>query len=80
MSESNPPQILKRKRGRNRQKKVSINTTKYKLIPKRIKIGKKPKTNSRQINVIKPKPIKKNITYRNYPQSNIDSLIHVEKT
>ena len=80
MSESNPPQILKRKRGRNRQKKVSINTTKYKLIPKRIKIGKKPKTNSRQINVIKPKPIKKNITYRNYPQSNIDSLNQGEKT
>ena len=80
MSESNPPQILKRKRGRNRQKKVSINTTKYKLNPKGIKIGKKAKTNSRQINVIKPKPIKKSITYRNYPQSNIDSLNQGEKT
>ena len=80
MSEPNPPQILKRKRGRNRQQKVSVNITKYKLIPKRIKIGKKAKANSRQINVIKPKPIKKNITYRNYPQSNIDSLNQVGKT
>ena len=80
MSESNPPQILKRKRGRSRHQKISVNTRKYKLIPKSIKIGKKPKANSRQINVIKPKPIKKNITYRNYPQSNIDSLNQVEKT
>ena len=80
MSESNPPQILKRKRGRNRQQKVSVNNTKYKLNPKRIKIGKKSKSNSRQINVLKPKPIKKNITYRNYPQSNIDSLNQAEKT
>ena len=80
MSESNSPEILKRKRGRNRQQKVSVNATKYKLIPKRIKLGKKRKTGSRQINAKKSKPIKKRITYKNYPQSNIDSLNQVEKT
>ena len=62
MSESHPQEVLKKKRGRSKQSKTMTQPNKPKLIQKRVKIGKKQKLKARQINIIKPKPIKKSIS------------------
>ena len=79
MSESNPPEVLKKKRGREKSIKSSKPQPKTKHIQKKLKIRKKPKKNTRQINVIKPKPIKKIITYKNYAPTNINPINTMEK-
>lgn len=79
MSDINPPDILKKKRGRKKKQKSLSHQTKTKFIPKKLKIGKKPKTNSRLINVIKPKPIKNLINYQNYAPINANQINGINK-
>lgn len=68
MSESNSTEFINKKRGRDRQKKISANKKISKLIHKKLKRGKKSKTNLDKINIIRPKPIKKKIiAYQNLP-------------
>ena len=74
MSESQPQEVLNKKRGRTKQSKDITQSNKPQLIKKRIKIGKKQKIKSRQINIIKPKPIKKSISDINYPTTNINPI------
>jgi transcription factor E2F3 len=74
MSESHPQEVLNKKRGRSKQSKDITQPNKPQLIKKRVKIGKKQKIKSRQINIIKPKPIKKSISYNNYPTTNINPI------
>ena len=77
MSDLNPPEVLKKKRGRKKKQKILSHQTKTKFIQKKLKIGKKPKANSLQINVIKPKPIKKN--YQNYAPINVNQIKGINK-
>ena len=71
MSESNSTDLINKKRGRDRQKKISANKIISKLIHKKLKTGKKPKINSNKINIIRPKPIKKKImAYHNLQPAN----------
>ena len=80
MSEANSQEVLKKKRGRGKQSKTIAQLNKPKFIQKKVKIGKKTKINSRQINIIKPKPIKKLISYQNYPPTNLNPINNFEKT
>ena len=80
MSEQNPTEFINKKRGRDRQKKISANKTISKLIQKKLKRGKKPKINSHKINIIKPKPIKKKlINYQNFETANTNLNNQTEK-
>ena len=80
MSEPNPTEFINKKRGRDRQKKISANKTISKLIQKKLKRGKKPKINSHKINIIKPKPIKKKlINYQNFETANTNLNNQTEK-
>ena len=79
MSDLNPPEVLKKKRGRKKKQKTFSHQTKTKFIQKKLKIGKKPKANSRQINVIKPKPIKNLINYQNYAPINVNQINGIKK-
>ena len=80
MSESNPSEFINKKRGRDRQKKISANKTISKLIQKKLKRGKKPKINSHKINIIKPKAIKKKlIAYHNLETANTNLNNKTEK-
>ena len=79
MSETNSKEVLKKKRGRSKQSKTIAHKNKPKFIQKNVKIGKKTKINSRQINIIKPKPIKKLISYQNYPPTNLNPINRFEK-
>ena len=79
MSETNSKEVLKKKRGRSKQAKTIAHKNKPKFIQKNVKIGKKIKINSRQINIIKPKPIKKLISYQNYPPTNLNPINRFEK-
>ena len=79
MSDSKSNEILKKKHARGKQSKLKQNKNKPKLIPKKLKIGKKTKNNSRQIDIIKPKPIKKLISYQNFAPPNINQIIPFEK-
>lgn len=80
MSEPNPTEFINKKRGRDRQKKISANKTISKLIQKKLKRGKKPKINSHKINIIKPKPIKKKlINYQNLETANTNLNNQTEK-
>ena len=80
MSEINSQEVLKKKRGRGKQSKTIDQSNKIKFIQKKVKIGKKAKINSRQINIIKPKPIKKLISYQNYPPTNLNPINNFAKT
>ena len=80
MSEGNSQEVLKKKRGRSKQSKTIAQSNKPKFIQKKVKIGKKTKISSRQINIIKPKPIKKLISYQNYPPTNLNPINRFEKT
>ena len=80
MSEANSQEVLKKKRGRSKQSKTIAQSNKPKFIQKKVKIGKKTKISSRQINIIKPKPIKKLISYQNYPPTNLNPINRFEKT
>ena len=79
MSDLNPPDVLNKKRGRKKKQKTLSHQTKTKFIQKKLKIGKKPKANSRQINVIKPKPIKNLINYQNYAPINVNQINGINK-
>lgn len=79
MSDLNPPDILKKKRGRKKKQKTLSHQTKTKFIQKKLIIGKKPKSNSRQINVLKPKPIKHLINYQNYAPINANQINGINK-
>ena len=79
MSDSNPTEILRKKRTRGKSQKLIPNKAKSKLIQKKLKMGKKPKIKSRQIDIIKPKPIKKYISYQNYNPSLINQNTNIEK-
>ena len=79
MSESHPQEVLKKKRGRSKQSKTMTQPNKPKLIQKRVKIGKKQKLKARQINIIKPKPIKKSISYQNCPPTNLTPISNFDK-
>ena len=79
MSDLNPPEVLKKKRGRKKKQKILSHQTKTKFIQKKLKIGKKPKGNSLQINVIKPKPIKNLINNQNYAPINVTQIKGINK-
>ncbi len=84
MSEPHPQEVLKKKRGRSKQSKTNTQQKKPKLIQKKLKIGKKQKLKSRQINIIKPgiikpKPIKKGISYQNYTPTNLNQINNFDK-
>ena len=79
MSDSKSNEILKKKHARGKQSKMKQNKNKPKLIPKKLKIGKKIKNISRQIDVIKPKPIKKLISYQSFAPPNINQINKFEK-
>ena len=79
MSESKPTEVLKKKRGRGESIKSFTSLPKTKLIQRKLKIKKRQKKNSRQINVIKPKPIKKLISIKNYAPTNINPINAMEK-
>ena len=79
MSESHPPEVLKKKRGRAKKSNTITQPNKPKFIQKKVKIGKKQKLKSRQINIIKPKPIKKAISYNNYPLTNSNPINSLDK-
>ena len=72
MSESHPL-------GRAKQSNTITQPNKPKFIQKKVKIGKKLKLKSRQINIIKPKPIKKAISYNNYPPTNSNPKNSLDK-
>ena len=81
MSDSKSNEILlKKKHTRGKQSKIKQNKNIPKLIPKKLKLGKKTKNNSRQIDIIKPKPIKKLISYQNFTPPNISQIDPFEKT
>ena len=65
MSENNSPEMLQKKRGRGRNQKSKEYITTPKIISNKFKLGSKGKIKSPHINVIKPKPIKKDYTYNN---------------
>ena len=79
MSESHTQEVLKRKRGRSKQSKTNTQPNKQKFIQKKVKIGKKQKLKARQINIIKPKPIKKAISYQNYPPTNLTPISNFDQ-
>ena len=79
MLDSKFTEILKKKHARDKQSKIKQNKNKPKLIPKKLKIEKKTKNNSRQIDIIKPKPIKKLISYQNFAPPNINQINTFEK-
>jgi hypothetical protein len=79
MSDLKPPEVLKKKRGRKKKQKILSHQTKTKFIQKKLKIGKKPKANSLQINVIKPKPIKNLINNQNYAPINVNQIKGINK-
>jgi transcription factor E2F3 len=80
MSDSIPTEILRKKRTRGKQHKLMSNKSKPKLIQKKLKIGKKTKIRTGHIDIIKPKPIKKCITYQAYHPSLINQNSTFEKT
>ena len=65
MSENNSPEMLQKKRGRGRNQKSKEYITTPKIISNKFKLGSKGKIKSPHINVIKPKPIKKDYSYNN---------------
>ena len=73
-------EILKKKHARGKQSKIKQNKNKPKLIPKKLKLGKKTKNISNQIDIIKPKPIKKLISYQNLAQPYINQANIFVKT
>ena len=75
MSDSNHPEVINKKRGRSKISKTITKASKSKLIQKKLKFGKKSKINARQINIIKPRPIKGSISYENFPPNNLLSSI-----
>ena len=79
MSDSNRTEILKKKRTRGKQAKLVPNKVNSKIIQKKLKLGKKSKSNSRH-DIIKPKPIKKLITNQNYPPAGKNQNNILEKT
>ena len=79
MSDLKQTEFLKKKHNRGRQPKTIPQQSKPKFIPKKLKLGKKAKINTRQ-NIIKPKPIKKIVTYQNYLPTNINPINKIEKT
>ena len=65
MSENNSPEMLQKKRGRGRNQKSKEYITTPKIISNKFKFGSKGKLKSPHINIIKPKPIKKDYSYKN---------------
>ena len=65
MSENNSPEMLQKKRGRGRNQKSKEYITTPKIISNKFKLGSKGKLKSPHINIIKPKPIKKDYSYNN---------------
>jgi len=65
MSVNNSPEMLQKKRGRGRNQKSKEYITTPKIISNKFKLGSKGKLKSPHINIIKPKPIKKDYSYNN---------------
>ena len=63
MSENNSSEMLQKKRGRGRNPKSKEYLTTPKIIKNKFKLGSKGKLKTPHINIIKPKPIKKDFSY-----------------
>ena len=63
MSENNSSEMLQKKRGRGRNPKSKDYLTTPKIIKNKFKLGSKGKLKTPHINIIKPKPIKKDFSY-----------------
>ena len=64
-NESNSSEVLQKKRGRGHRSKSNDNSSKIKKISNKFKLNKKQKLKSPQINIIKPKAVKKTYIYNN---------------
>ena len=62
-NESNSSEVLQKKRGRGHRSKSNDNSSKIKKISNKFKLNKKQKLKSPQINIIKPKAVKKTYIY-----------------
>ena len=62
-NESNSSEVLRKKRGRGHRSKSNDNSSKIKKISNKFKLNKKQKLKSPQINIIKPKAVKKTYIY-----------------
>ena len=80
MAGSKSKKILTKKHAREEQSKLKQNKNKAKLVPKKLKLVKKKKNKSRQIDFIKQKPIKKLISYKNLAPHNKNKIIPLEQT
>ena len=63
MSENNSSEMLQKKRGRGRNPKSKEYLATPKIIKNKFKLGSKGKLKTPHINIIKPKPIKKDFSY-----------------
>ena len=64
-NESSSSEVLQKKRGRGHRSKSNDNPSKIKKISNKFKLNKKQKLKSPQINIIKPKAVKKSYLYNN---------------
>ena len=69
-NESNSSEVLKKKRGRDNRSKSNNKPSKIKMISNKFKLNKKQKLKSPQINIIKPKAVKKAYLYNNSQNMN----------
>ena len=79
MSDLDSPKMLNRKTNRSKKLNSILKKTKNKNISKQFQLRKKSKKKARQIKIIKPKPIKKIISYQNSPPKNLNSKNNSEK-
>ena len=75
-NESSSSEVLQKKRGRGHRSKSNDNPSKIKKISNKFKLNKKQKLKSPQINIIKPKAVKKSYLLILIPFS-IDHLSNI---
>ena len=81
MSEDNSPEMLQKKRGRGRNSKSKEFPSTPKIISNKFKLGPKTKTKTPQINIIKPKAIKKTYNSQNLnPYNNSEKIFPDEES
>ena len=73
-NENNSSEILNKKRARTNHSKSNQHKSNTKLISNKFKLGKKAKNKPAQINIIKPKPVKKIYTYNNQTENKYNTI------